>query len=214
MKVPLTSSRRAFSMIELLVVIAIMAILAVVSLPALKSTNSAAQLGGASQQLSDQLKLAGQMARTRNIPVEVRFYKVADPNNKTTSIYRAYQTFYVNDDSTYTATGKASFLPVGLEIISSSSYSTLISAMSSNMGSASTGSLPTIGTSYTYVRFQFRPDGSLTFPDCADTTAISAWTLTLQPQKGPDSTSSPGLKQNYAVITVDSVIGTVRLTRP
>lgn len=212
MKVISFSSRaasRAFSLMELLVVVAIMAVLAVVAIPALNGNNSAMQLTSAAQRLGDELRLAQQTSTTRNMPVEVRFYLLPDPaSSSAPKIYRGFQSFLVNDDVTYTAVGKVGYLPTGITTNTASGYSTLISDFTPL---TSTISLPTVGTSYSYVAFQFRPDGSTNLNSTP--TTGTAWCITLQPQRGTDG-STPGLKANFATLQLDPLIGRVKVIRP
>src|SRR5688572_6612010 len=109
---------RAFSLIELLVVCAIIGVIIGFTIPAVTTMMRGSQLTQGSQVLTDQLSLARQLALTRNRPVEVRFYKFADPETpgedvkeQSTWRYRAFQTFEVLDNGAILPLGKIQMLP-------------------------------------------------------------------------------------------------------
>ncbi len=205
---PYSASARGFSLMELLVVVGIMAILAAVAIPAMTSNNNAANLTSAAQRLADEMRLAQQTATTRNLPVEVRFYLLPDPTNTSAKIYRGFQSFLVNDDSTYQPLTKASFLPTGITTNTSAAYSTLITEFTPL---TSTFSVPTAGTTYQYVAFQFRSDGSTNLASAPN--AGGSWCVTLEPQREKEG-STPGLKANFATLQIDPLIGRVKVIRP
>ena len=69
-----------FTLIELLSVIAIVSILAVTTLPAIRGTLDGVTISGAAGVVESELSFARQVAMSRNLPVEVRFYKHDDGN--------------------------------------------------------------------------------------------------------------------------------------
>jgi len=202
------ASSRGFSLMELLVVVAIMAVLAAVAVPALTGNNNAANLTSAAQRLADEMRLAQQTATTRNLPVEVRLYLLPDPNKASDKMYRGFQSFLVNDDGTYQTLTKASFLPTGITTNTSAAYSTLITEFTPL---TSTFSVPTVGTTYQYVAFQFRSDGSTNLASAP--ASGGAWCITLEPQREKEG-ATPGLKANYATLQIDPLIGRVKVIRP
>lgn len=207
-----SSSVRAFSLIELLVVIGIMAILAAVAIPSLTGNNSALQLSGAAQRVADEINLAHQTAMTRNQPVEVRFYKFADSTQNNTKVFRGFQSFLVNDTATYSAVTKVSMLPTGITANTAGEFSTLLTDAATTTGTAAgTVTIPGQGST-AYVSFQFRSDGSLNLNSTTDSGA--PWTITLEPVKGKASTTNAGLKENFAMLQIDPLIGRVKITRP
>lgn len=196
---------------ELLVVICIIGILTVLALPALKGTNAALQISSASQHFSDTLSLAGQAAHTRNLPVEFRIYQLPDPTNSGgPQIWRGYQGFYMNDDGTYTPLNPVAFLPSGVIFNANGSYSSLITDTAVSTGTASgTVTLPNAGAG-TYVSFQFNSNGSLNLNSTP--TGGSVWCVTIQGQR--DKVVSNNLPANYSVVQIDTLLGTVKVTRP
>jgi uncharacterized protein (TIGR02596 family) len=202
------SSRRAFSMMELLVVIAIMTILAVVALPALKGTNSALQVTSSSQRFADALSLAGQSARTRNMPVSFCIYQLPDPTNVSQSIWRAYQCYYVNDDGSYTPVNQVAYLPTG--VIFNTSSSPLVTDPSVGTTITASGFIKPPST-VTYSSFQFNSDGSLGLSSSPGG-GTGPWFVTIQGEH--DQIVANGLPANWAEVQIDPVIGTVKVTRP
>src|SRR5882757_726404 len=71
-------SSRGFSLIELLSVVTVLSVLAVATVPAVKGTLDGINVNGAAGVAEAELLLARQTAISRNLPVEVRFYKVDD----------------------------------------------------------------------------------------------------------------------------------------
>src|SRR5947209_2150985 len=95
-------SRRAFSLMELVVVISIIAIISVFVAPQAAQILKGSTLTQGSTILTDQIRLAREIAVTKNRKVEVRFYQYADPempgessSDSTTWQYRALQVFEI-----------------------------------------------------------------------------------------------------------------------
>lgn len=200
-----TTVRAAFSMIELLVVMAIMAVLAAVAVPAVSHTLRASKLTSAGQLVVDELNLARQTAKSRNAPVEVRFYKLPDHDKPSAapSIYRGMQTFLVSGASILPIDGPKMF-PAPVVISSGTAESPFLSSNDHPEEGAFPGiELPGYGDNYRYRSFTFTPGGSadLEHPD-------NCLTLVLQNDKAITDGS------NYFAIQVNPISGAVRSFRP
>ena len=103
MKLSPTSQRaHAFSLIELIIVISVIVIIAAFTLPAMNTVLKGSQLSQGAGLIIGQLNIARQQAIARNKPVEVRFYRFADPEvpgedvtTPATGKFRAMQLFQV-----------------------------------------------------------------------------------------------------------------------
>lgn len=155
----------AFSLVELLVVIAIVALAFGFITPAVNETLRASHVATSGQMLVDQLNLARQTALSRNLPVEVRLYKLPDYNTPATSapaVYRGLQSFLFNG-TTPSPLGKAEYFSQPVICSTSAGESSLLDS----------GSFPEIdgtvrlaayGTNYRYRSIVFKPDGATNLP--------------------------------------------------
>lgn len=205
------NSRNAFSLIELLVVIAILALLATFLGPAAKSIAMGNATVQASQMVTSQIAIARQAAITKNNPVELRFYKMADPSLPGESLsdqkswkVRALQVFEVKPDGTLSALSKMQKLPDSAIIDSDERWSSILKSENEQQA---TVSLPGVNMSYIYYPIRFRPDGStgLSF-------AGGKWFVTIHDRKLGDEVDS--LPANYATIQIDPIQGSTKLFRP
>jgi len=209
------SRRRAagFTLIELLSVVAIISILAVTTLPAIRGTLDGVTISGAAGVVESELSYARQVAMSRNLPVEVRFYKHDDGNGLA---WRAVAS--VIPSSVSGATGdewlsRGKVLPGNVIADDAQEYSTLISqagsASSTNVGpwtATESASAPGILRGKSYVGFQFRPDGSINLPDG------QPWYVTLRSSTSRQSGSAPA--DNYVSIVLDSLTGRTMSYQP
>lgn len=205
---------RGFSLIELLVVVAIMSVLMVLGAAAFAKIARNSNLTSGSGRLIDQLNLARQTAMGMNCQVEFRFYQLPPEGAAATalpSVYRAVQSFTVPNDGTSTnAVGKPVFLPQGIYMSSDGTVSSLLVA--GNPPSVSTGTSPFgpyAPSSYKYIAFHFRPDGST---DLASNPALP-WYVSLAVDKEP-AQSGLSLPVNFVTVQLDPLTGRVRYFRP
>ena len=200
----MSKSRQAFSLLELLAVLLILSIAAVLVLPAFNTTKNANDLTNASQLASAHFSQARQAAIARNRNVEVRLYKFLRMGQER---YRAFQIFIDSDSNgTWRPTGRLENLPQGICFDSGAALSPLISTSTELDGIQSKVTLPGI-SSYRYVRFTFRPDGSVVLDQSQPSTF-----LTLLDVRTPKEVNK--LPANYSMIQIFTARGALRVYRP
>lgn len=189
--------RIAFTLIEMLVVVAIVAALLAFSSPALMRTLQAAKLASAGDALMGSISEAQQVAYSRNVPVELRFFRHSGEMGGI-SLFRAYQLFkvvvmaqgagaQVQLSEEIVPVGDLIKLPEGIVIASDNKLSPLISGE---------GFQDNKDDDVTYNGIQFMPDGS-----CRKVGAtVTAGGTTLA------SLSFASLPQSFLTVTYD--IGT------
>jgi len=218
---------------ELIVVIAIIGIIAAYVVPQAAGILKGSTLTQASTIVTDQIRLAREVALTKNCQVEVRFYQYGDPevpgenvNDPTTGQYRAIQVFQVmNAGTANTAVSvpldKVQMFPQGVVMNSSATYSTLLNipgvanTTSPNKGASEpTGlQLPRgIKSNYNYISFKYLPDGSTNLPVTGVPPAFPAF-LTLHNANDVGFLNG-GIPYNYFCIQIDPVAGTTKAYRP
>lgn len=216
-----SASERAFTLIELLVVMAIIAILITLGGPSVVGVFKGSSLNQGGQIVQDQLTYYRQYALAHNCPVEVRIYKYIDPNIPgDIGQYRAIQGFALtspNGSLTYTKTpiGKAVRLPAGIIIDGGRTLSQLITTCPTGTPAASDPApVPGLGTTYSYIYFQFNQDGSTNLTIGGN----GAWIyfMTVRPLSyGSGALSSATIKnKNYYTVQVDPANGHIYFYRP
>lgn len=202
-----------FSLIELLVVIAIIAVLSVLATTGLSSVSRSAELTNAAQRLGDQIVLARQLAVARNLPVEVRLYKLPDFDSTTggPSVWRGAQIF-IMDGTTAVPASRLLLFPRRVIISEEAAVSPLLQSGSSGLGVEATpadnvGAFSTANVRYK--SFTIRPNGSLT----ADNSIPDLnWFLTLHQENDP---KPDGQKPaNFATVQINPVTSKVTILRP
>lgn len=207
------SKSQGFSLVELLVVIAVIAIITGLAVPAFSSTMRASNLRSAGRVLIDQFNMARQISQSRNLPTEVRLYKLPDYSQGTSgtpSVYRGIQVFLVKEDGTRVPSSRVEYFQSPIVISSDTSYSALLAdASASNSSHAEKTPGPTdpkLGSyagNYRYIPFQFLPSGLTDL-----SSGKNFVTLVVQ----NDKPLAQGA--NFFTVQVDCINGSVRSVRP
>ena len=201
---------RAFTLVEMLVVMTIILIIVGLVVPVMRNILGSNQLTDATDRVVGQLKYGDQMALSKNLPIEVRFYEYNDATVTTTPpSIRAIQLWQLNQNGTRTPLAKPQLLP-GTTIVSVDSRITnLGSDLSSNSLPASETPV-TLPASYTYKSFQFQPDGSTTLAlvNQASPTVPLQWFCTLK--NAIDQAYPP---TDFATVQIEPVTGEIRVFR-
>jgi len=202
-----------FSLIELLVVVAIIVILSVLATSGLNNVSRATKLASAAQLLGDQIALARQTAVARNLPVEVRFYKLPDFDSTTggASLWRGAQLF-IMDGTIAVPASRLLLFPQRVIISENAAVSPLLQSGSNGLGAEIT---PTnnVGAFSTgnvrYKSFTIRPNGTLT---ASNSIPPLNWFFTLHQENDP---KPDGLKPaNFVTIQVNPVTSKVTILQP
>ncbi len=195
-----------FSLVEVLVVVAIIALLAVISIVALVPMLRASQLTQSGVLITDELSFARQTAMSRNVSVELRFYRLGAGANAKYAAFRAMEIDVIDPPLSNVKT-----LPAEIVIGDEAAYSTLLDkANPARSGlSAGTEQLPTQTEAAPYVSFCFHPDGSTSLRPVSPSQA--KWFLTLFSESALPSAA--GLPANYVTVQLEPVTGRARLHR-
>ena len=200
-----------FTLLELLIVIGIIAFLAVVALPNMVATLRGLKISQGAQMIETQLQASRQRALAQDRWVDVRFYQYANSTGgNTTKYFQAMQSFIESStNSTLTPADKAYYLPSSVIIDQGQPLSTLVynltSSGSAATASASSPTLGTLGTNYSYIDFHFKPDGSTDLPS-------GLQFLTVHAASDGDQLANP--PKNYYTIQVDPYNGHIYEFRP
>jgi uncharacterized protein (TIGR02596 family) len=172
----------AFSLVELLVVISIISIISAAAIGGLSNVSRSTNLASAAQRLGDQFAVARQTAVARNLPVEVRIYKLPDFNSTTggATLWRGLQLF-IKDGTNEVPASRPLFFPQRVIISENADVSPLLSGLgaeltpTSNVGAYTTANVR-------YKSFTIRPNGTLTSSNSIPDTD---WFLTVHHENDP-----------------------------
>lgn len=205
-----TPASWAFSLVELLVVMAVIGILTALVVPSVNSMLRGSQLTQGSQMVNDQFGMARQLALSKNRPVEIRFYKLLDPESPGESVgnerFRAIQVFELLESGMSVAVGKVRWLPNSLLIDGGSALSTVLN-QAHRPAVKGVDPIARVGIEYEYAYFRFRPDGST---DLAP--ATRKWFVTLHHVIDGDNLGAA--PANFFGLQIDPINGHTRTYRP
>jgi len=208
---PLTSGpsrkRRAFSLVELLSVMAMVSVLTMAAVPALRGTLDGINVSGAAGVAEAELALARQTAMSRNLPVEVRFYRDDDGSGDAWRLMAVVIPAWASGQPAdeWISSGKP--LPGSVVLDDASDFSTVLSRAAAPSGSAKkapwiaqeSADSPRAVRGKNYVGFLFNADGSTNLP------GGQPWCLTMRNSHGKPSGTAPAA--NYVSLVLDPATG-------
>jgi uncharacterized protein (TIGR02596 family) len=194
--------KRGFTLVELIVVMVIMVLLATLaffSFGTVKGTN----VTESGNMVMEDMAYARELAVSNNQPTEVWFFQ---PQGGTA--LTALRIYLVDKYGNSTSFGPVHHLPATVILDSGTFLSPLITAgnLKTWTGGQTKPTIPGYQTSYNAYYVRFMPDGSTTL------SSSSQWYLTLHELRLGDQL--PAVPANYAMVSLDPVLGTVSLYRP
>jgi prepilin-type N-terminal cleavage/methylation domain-containing protein len=205
----------AFTLIEMLTVIVIVGIILAVGIPAFTNLMKSGGLSAASRQVANTLTMARQYAITKRTNVRVVFPYDGTTGTSGTNLAPWYQSYAVLEyGATTNYLTKWEHLPLGTVFMSDTPSPPLAPPLPYNFNNdlAST-SFPfpyTNSPNATLAYIEFRPTGAASKPGTFTITEgfVSGGIVT------PTSKTSSNTLANAAVISVDNVVGRIRVARP
>jgi uncharacterized protein (TIGR02596 family) len=198
-----------FSLIELLVVISIIGILSAAAIGGLSNVARSSNLTSAAQRLGDQFALARQTAVARNLPVEVRIYKLPNFDFTTggATLWRGLQLF-IKDGTNDVPASRPLFFPQRVIISENAQASPLLTGLGTNLTPPSrVGAFTT--NNVQYKSFTIRPNGTVT---AASSVPDANWFLTVHHE---NDAKPDGIKPaNFATVQINPVTSKVTILRP
>ena len=192
---------RAFTLVELMVVIGIIALLATAAIPAFSHLIMAGRLAAGGRMLIDEMTFARQTSLSRNLPVELRIYKLP-PHNTTVgspTTWRGFQVFEMSSAGEKSVSN-LQLLAAPVVISSNTSQST---ALTKTQTAPANAVGPFAASSVRYVAIRFSPSGM------AGVTSTDNYVTLIQENGKPLSDGA-----NFVTVQVNPVTGAVRSFRP
>lgn len=193
----------AFSLVELLVVIGLIVILLALAVPAYERIARGMRLGQTGQLISDQLAHARQLAITRNLRTEVRFFEAPGLFDGETG-FGKIRVYLIHPDGEAEPFGRLHRIPEVVALNPTQPLSTLLGESSPNSGNETLAG----NINASYRGFRFNPDGSTNLPPSQE-----HWTLTLHyssDRMEDDETLPP----NFFTLRIDPFNGNQTIFRP
>jgi len=197
-----------FSLIELLVVVAIVGVLSVFAVGAFNATMRGTKISSSAQAVADAMRLARSSAISRNVPVQLRFYKLPEYNSAATApvVYRGLQIFSCESRSTNPIT-KPFLFPQPIVASADATKSSILQLSNNPADGNRVAGLNT----YTYVAMTFGPDGMIR-PTGGTLTSTNEWYITIQTDR--DLATDAAWPKNYATVAVNPVTGNTKVFQP
>ena len=197
-----------FSLIELLVVISIIGILAAAAIGGLSNVARSSNLTSAAQRLGDQFALARQTAVARNLPVEVRIYKLPNFDFTTggATLWRGLQLF-IKDGANDVPASRPLFFPQRVIISENAQASPLLTDLGTELTPPSNVGAFT-AANVRYKSFTIRPNGTVT---ATSSVPDANWFLTVHHENDP---KPDGIPANFATVQINPVTSKVTILRP
>jgi uncharacterized protein (TIGR02596 family) len=199
----------AFSLIELLVVISIIGILSAAAIGGLSNVARSTNLTSAAQRLGDQFALARQTAVARNLPVEVRIYKLPDFDFTTggATLWRGLQLF-IKDGTNDVPASRPLFFPQRVIISENAQASPLLTDLGTELTPPSNVGAFT-AANVRYKSFTIRPNGTVT---ATSSVPDANWFLTVHHENDPKPDSIK--PANFATVQINPITSKVTILRP
>ncbi|XHR28894.1 MAG: Verru_Chthon cassette protein D [Chthoniobacteraceae bacterium] len=221
------SARGGFTLLELLLVMAIVVAVMSTAAPAVRGTLDGVNLTGAEELVEGQLSLARQIAMSRNLPVEVRFYQDTSISSNPWRIVGMVIPAISTGQSKDEWVAAPAMLPgtVIVDTTAGKDFSTVLTNISADVPTSAnpdpvgpwksqeSNSAPYRVRGKSYIAFRFQPNGSTNLPASADASSNQAWSISLKNLKDR-STNGVTPAANYIAVVIDPLTGRTLSYRP